>query len=351
MNFPSAIILPFAILAPIFIFIIVATLKVRRRNRQQELEGEVPPSPFEPAPEPPPGIFLRRFTPAQRSYLREQRAIARIGGLYAAWIFFLLFSSGLSPEFIDQYGGDQSLPQRVWFSYLFHFGMAGGLCFMATLLASFVALSNLVSTPEASFIRTRPLTIRFLFWARAGSALGTLLAALITASACSFLLLLALHGPVWKHLLDNPNPVSVALGASAQHSDTRIVFLSKQGHIQAMHLVASLRTSPLRLLLSAITTMLLTFSFVSVVITLPIRSQRIKLLMGIFIWCFWIVYEAFGVVGGFISPRLASPGLARILFSYSNPGPPPPYAFALVPLLLATVFLCLAQFQTSRLEP
>jgi len=362
MSFPSQLILVFAIFAPIFIFIIVSNLKVRRKNRQQELEGDVPPPPFEPASEPPPGIFLRRFNQAQRVYLRAQRATARFGGLYAAWIFFVLLSCGLLPQSVDRYGIDQSLPQRVWFSYLSDFATVGGVCGIIALVTSFIALSNLVSTSSASFIRTRPLTLRFLFWARVGPALASLLAALIIAAACSLLLLLALYGPVWKHLFENSNSVPVALAppvqhiahsnfasvilsTSVQHAGTKMVFLGSHGHIQAMHLVASLQTSPLRLFLSAITTTLLIFSIVAVLITLPGHFQRIKLITVMFVWCLVLFFEASVMIGGLTSPRLA-----RTLFLYASPGSPPPYAFALIPLLLSIAFLCLAQFQATRLE-
>lgn len=366
MSFPAPLIpilIPvFAYLAPIVILIIIGRIKVRRKNRQQELEGDVPTPSFETASEPQPGIFLRRFNPAQRVYLREQRAIVRFGGLYAAWIFIVLLGSGLLPQSVDRYGIDQSLPQRVWFSYLSHLAAAVGAVGIIALFASVIALSNLVLASAASFIRTRPLTLRFLFWARVGPALATLLAALLTAAACSFLLLLALHGPVWKHLFENfnivsvsaptpahhtanANSVTVTLVPSSLHAGTKMVFLGNHGHIQAMHLIASLQTSPPRLLLSAITTTFLAFSFFSVAITLPVRLQHIKLFIGVFVWCFVLLDVAFVMVGGFISPRLA-----RILFLYVSPGPPPPYAFALIPLLLSIAFLCLAQFQATRLE-
>jgi hypothetical protein len=334
MSFPAQLIFLFAIFAPVFILILIGRLKVRRKNRQQELEGDVPTPPFEPVSESQPGIFLRRFTPAQRVYLREQRATARFGGPYAAWIFFALLCSGLLPQFVDRYGIDQSLPQRVWFSYLSQFAMGCGACGFIALFAALIALSNLVSISAASYIRTRPLTLRFLFWARVGPALATLLAAFLTAAACSFLLLVALHGPVWKHLFPD------------SHSGARAVFYGEHAQIEAMHLAVSVQTSPLRLLFSAITSTLLTFSFVAVLMTLPLRNQRSRP-FGVFSWCFalLLLYEGFIMAGGSISPHVA-----RILFLYSNPGPPPPYVFALIPLLLSIAFLCLAQFQAARLE-
>jgi hypothetical protein len=191
-------------IAPLPILIVVGRIRLLLRKRRESSEEPVVPKPFAPKPEPTPGWLLRRFTLPERTYLRQQATTAKAGFYIVAWCIFALAVSGLLP------GGDQNLQdwppgsaQAIWFSYL-----SGTLMLvpLGVVLAMGTALTSgfgIASTGPVAMNRTRPLSFWLLFWGRVGTALATMLAGYATGIALSLLVLLALHGPVWRHILES----------------------------------------------------------------------------------------------------------------------------------------------------
>ena len=189
-------------IAPLAVLIIVARIQVYRRRAAAKIAKELaaskraagepenlPESRFEAKAEPTPGFMLRRFTHPQRVYLREQFAPARFGFFFCAYVLTVVISLGLLPQQVRQVG-ISNLSAQVWLSFMSQLNMA---YFVALLLAIFTAIlviTNLQTPTVAIFIRTRPLSHSFLFWARTATALAALIASILTAILASTTLLL-----------------------------------------------------------------------------------------------------------------------------------------------------------------
>jgi hypothetical protein len=331
---------PFAIMAvegaaPIVLFIIYMRVKLVRKRRKEaadELAGIDPHPPFSPQPEPPLNFLYRRFSSPQRAYLHQQMRLAKGTFPIYAWAFIIFFTSGLLPGFVNSHGVDQPLPQRVWYCFLAHASMVGNIYGIMVVLAAFVATSGLTLGPQAVLFRTRPFSTHFLFYARMAAANLTVLASLLTGMTVSILLLLIFYGPVWLHLFDTVSTISPE---------------------QALHLREVLQTSPPRLFLSLMTTAVLLFSLASAFFSMPLRILRrraggaVALPLAV-VWLFLMLnllnsYHVL-VLGGGLDPSFGA------LFIYFQLGPPPPYAFALIPVAVSTGLLILAQRLTSRIE-
>jgi hypothetical protein len=322
-------------IAPLVILIVYVRIKnLANRSKLAALQSQPisAPAPFEPKPEPTPNLFMRRFTTPQRAYLRQQIATGKAFYYVAAWAFIVFFTSGLLPQYVNRYGTGQPLAQRVWYSFLLHTSTVGIVFGVMMLMAALLAVGGVVDGSQAIFNRTRPLTLSFLFLARVLPAIATILASLVTGMAVSFLLLLIFYGPVWLHLLD-----ASSLSAS----------LTRE---QASHLVQILQTSVLRTFLSLITTALLIFSVAVALISQPFPFLRNRANRLVLIPLMTIA----GILGSEAVHFLGSPFFSRwsrILFMYTTLGPPPPYVYALVPILASASFLVLAAFCISRVEP
>jgi hypothetical protein len=267
----------------------------------------IPPVPFDPEPVARPGIFLHHLNSPQRAYLRQQRRWIA-GYIFCSWLSLVVFIIGLS-------GGREEL-NSYW-----------NLGWCALLAFSFADTSVEQKALELRFIRTRPLTLRFLFWSRTGVALTSLLTAIATAVLGLFLMLRMSYGSVWSQgpgVIDAPD-------------------IAKQAH-----LVSTLQTSPLRSFLPLLTTTTLAFSLVVAVYSLYwrfITNSTSKftffvrwLFWASFVWLFWL------------NPGTYSIRFKRILFQYNNAGPPASYAYALILIMIATALLRLAQFFNERRE-
>lgn len=318
-------------IAPLLILIVYVRIKNIRSRRKAVDADPVQTRPYEPKPEPAPGFFLSHFSTPQRAYLRQQIALGKGCYYIVAWIFIVALTSGLLPPFVNAYGLQQPLAQRVWYSYLEHISIGEALLGIVILMAVIIAVSGLATGAQAIFNCTRPLTHRFIFWARILPAIATVIVSLATAIAVSVALLLIFYGPVWLHLLDTLEPSTV---------------LSRE---QEMHLIQSLQTSAPRLFLSLTTTMLLIFSAAVLFFILgswfPKKSSGKTLAIPA------------GVVGGIVAVQLihalkgTSDSLSfRMFFWYSGHGSPPPYAYALVPVLASAALLFIAQLLIRRVE-
>lgn len=307
--------------------------KNRLALNSSKLANEPTLGPFDPKPEAPPGILLRRFNFPQRIYLRSQRRIWLLGYVLCSWVLFVMFCENLPPQIADSHGLPLTLAQSVWYAYLrVGFGFDLIICgFAATLFAAGAIQRK--SSMELKSLRTRPLTLRFLFWSRTGLALTSLLAAIGTAALGFFLLLLTFYGPVWNHL---QNAISFQ-GITEQH---------------AHYVISTLQTSPLRLVLSLLTTSLLIFSIVVAIRSLPwsftpCSNSTLGTVLVFLYWMAGFILLVFLVLWGNESLQLA-----RVLFLYNhkNVEPAPPYAYALLPTVIAAALLRLAQLFSARKE-
>jgi hypothetical protein len=343
--------------APVVAFFAYAIVKAQRKKRAQDQATE-PEPPFDSAPEPPPGAWLGHFDAAERTFLRRQFPTVRTCFLVNAWFFAVMLSSGLLPQYVDLAANGQSLAQRVWYSYLQHFSSGSFVCSIVALVSALIAISPLLIPAQASFQRTRPLPRAFQHWSRVLPILGALVASFLAAAACSILLLLALHGPVWKHLLDgSPGAAAISQYADAakrtspfpvQVPDWELHLLSpdQQGSMQARRILASLETSPWLMLLSVASSMMLVFSVATALFCPMLHSPKLKAAGAILFWGLFLLNGMFFFIGDVISPRVN-----RLFFLYARPGPPPPLVFALVPLTASVAFLLLGEFLSSRIEP
>jgi len=307
--------------------------KGRLALKNRKLADESPVTPFDPKPEPAPGIVLRRFNLPQRSYLRRQGRWANLGYVVGSWVLFVMFCENLPPQMADSSGLALTLPQRVWYAYL-RVGFVFDLCICGVAAALFaVSAIQRRSSIDLKSLRMRPLTLRFLFWSRTGLLLAALLAAIATAALGFFLLMLIFYGPVWNHV-----PGAVAgQGITEQ---------------QAHYVISTLQTSPMRLVLSLLTTSTLIFSLVAVIRSLPWsftpRSQ--STLATTLLVLYWTIGSMLLVL--FPIWGTESLQVARVLFLYNDKdvGPAPSYAYALIPIAIAAALLRLAQFIDGRRE-
>jgi len=319
------------VVAPVVILIVYGRIKIARAKRKGTDGDPLVVPDFEPKPEAVPGFFLSYFSVPQRAYLRQQIALGRAFYYIVAYLFVVVFTSGLLPSSVDRYGPEQPLAQRVWYSYLEHITLGELALDAMMVMAAMIAVYALTTGAQAVFNRTRPLTHRFLFWARILSAIATILASLATALAVSFVLLLLFYGPVWLHLLDTLAPGTVL------------------SHRQEMHLIQSLQTSVPRLFLSLATMALLIFSAGVLLLILGSWFPNKRTGRGMAV--------IFGLAGGiaFVHFVHVVRGplallLSRVFFLYMDLGPPPRYGYVLVPVLASTVLLFIAQRLIRRVE-
>jgi hypothetical protein len=343
MNFPGFLFIPIATLGPFVLLVIYQRIRLvykRRANRALEESGRELPVLFEPKDEPAPGFFLRRFTFPQRTYLREQRSAARMYYIICAWVMFVFLSSSLLPREIERFDAEFSHSQRVWFSYLRGLGLMIIMVAFFSLMTSIITTSYLQEPRLGTYIRTRPLTRKFLFWARIGSALATLLAAILSGALGSLLLMLIVYGPVWTSLADSTWRGTVAFGNSQQTH-----------HLY--HVIQLVLTSMPRLMLSLLTTAALIFSFFAVLNTLSKSTVRNAYLLAFSLAIYFGVIEAQRLTSSLAAHRALGLSIAHckeVLFLYFSLGPPPPWFYAFIPIFLSAVFLWLAQIFFARKE-
>jgi hypothetical protein len=335
--FPIALLGPFVLLV---LYLRIRLVYKRRASRVLEESGRELPVLFEPKDEPSPGFFLRHFTLPQRTYIREQYSTARVGYTICAWVIFVFLSSDLLPQQVERFDAEFSHPQRVWFSYLHGLGPSIlGVAFFS-LLASTVAISYLQAPQQGIYIRTRPLTRKFLFWARTGAALATLLAAILSAILGSFLLLFIVDGPVWTSLADRTWRGPAAFGNSQQTH-----------HLY--HVILLVLTSMPRMTISLLTTAALIFSFFAVLNSLSKSAVRNSYFLAFPLVLYFGVIETQSLASSLAAHRtlgLVIAHLKEVLFLYFSLGPPPPWFYALVPIFLSVALLWFAQIFSARKE-
>ena len=312
----SVVIIVLVLFAPLVPLLFYGRWKAKRKAAALQRDGE---KPFAPKPTSAPGRFLSHFAEPERAYLGQQFHLARSCYFVGAWIYLVGLSGSLLPQSVSLYSSQLSLAQRVWYSYL-NLTTAGmfpvGISFVAAAIAGLIWRNP----AQGGFYRTRPLSRPLLFWGRIGAGVSALLACIVTGIAVSFLLLRLFYGPVWRHLFDQVNP-----GMTPE---------------QARHLFLVSRTSAPRLFLSLATTTMLTFAFFVALLTEPLRPGDKHPIGKALLW----------VAGGLIVAIILAPNLARELFLYGRPGPPPPWIFAAIPIALSAALLFLAEKFMEHLE-
>lgn len=340
MSLSPFLFLPAALLGPFVLLVIYLRIRLvfkRRTSRAAEEPGRKLPVLFEPKEEAAPGFFLRRFTLPQRTYIREQYAIARVGYTICAWVMFVLLSSSLLPNQIERFDAAFSQPQRVWFSYLHGLGPMIIMVALFSFLAATVAMTYLQERRQGSYVHTWPLSRKFLFWARTGSALATLLASILSATLGSLLLLLIVYGPVWTAALAD----RTWRGPAA--------FRDSQATHHFYNVILLVSTSMPRLMLSLLTTATLIFSLFAALDTLSKPAVR-KYLFALPLASLIASQYLMGMRTASQTLVLLMKRFKEVLFLYFSLGPPPPWFYALVPIFLSAVLLWLAQIFFARKE-
>lgn len=143
-------------IAPLVILIAYGRIKIARARRKAAVEDIAPVTEFEPKPEPTPGFVLRSFSVPQRAYLRQQIALGKAFYYISAYVFLIIFTSGLLPPFVNSYGLGQPLAQRVWYSYLEHISVGEIALGITMLMAAAIASAGLTTgQPPSSTVRGR----------------------------------------------------------------------------------------------------------------------------------------------------------------------------------------------------
>jgi hypothetical protein len=259
----------FVFLTFLQVVVLVVLARSEHGTMKELADYEQPTVSLDPKPEAPPGFFLRHFNSPQRAYLRQQRGwIAAY--IFCSWLLLVFFRRG-------ELNSDWNL---------------GWCAFVAFIFAQTSVEPQVL---ELRFIRTRPLTLCFLFWSRTGAALTSLLAAIATA---------------------------------------------------VLELFLKLRPSPLPPFLPLLTTTTLVFSLGVAIDNLYWRliSNSTSKFASLFRSLLWFPFF-YLLIHGISSIRFAS-----ILFRYNNAGSPASYAYALVLLAITAALLKLAQFVNERRE-
>jgi hypothetical protein len=315
--------------APLLLWVFYYSWRVRRETARAEMEAR----PFTPPPDPAPSNWLRRLPAAERAYLQYLMRSARGGYLFSSWLIFSIVGLPLANIGSAHHTTWNNASAFLWFRYLLGAtGMIGTTCGMLGLGFAIAAVYPMRRSPTAQFFRTRPIGMSFYFWSRVLYAAGILLSAIVTAAAASFALLYLLHGSIWRHL-----PATFPGTITGQGDDRSEWYLSL------------LATSALRVFLSLCTTATLAFSGFVAMFTLPAERLSGRGSSDNTASLFFIP----GMIGVLAFSALVTLNIVPIprqLFVYAHLGPPPPYEFALYPLLLSAGLLLLARFFVTRLE-
>jgi hypothetical protein len=334
-----------ALFSPVYLFVFIRRLQLRRTLRMQELQEGREAVSFTPEHSSTSSRLLQRFTLPERAYLNAQRNLLLWMYGYIAYASLVILASSMIPGNVDRYGLQQSLPERVWYSYLSAYGSANVFLWLISFLAAIVAIFAFTASGPA-FLRTRPVPLGILFWGRVGGVYVALLAGIATGALSSLLILLVVHGPVWKHLFDAarivaPNTQHLPASVHVNGLPGTIYLTSPQSH----HLMLSLQSSALRLGLALIAGCSLVFSFVVAAFALPSRFFGTAALRTIFV----LVAILIAQIATILSPHLAH--VTRSWFLSPQLGHPPPYSSLILPIALSLLLLVLAQQAAKRHEP
>lgn len=200
---PMPIAIVGAVCSPLVPLIVYGRIKRKRQLAAQQLAAGEPGDDYpslSAAPEPAMGALFQRFSVPERTWLREQWTLARFGFIASAWIFLLLLIIPLFPQYVRASYPRYPFPVALYVKYQTGFLLA---TLFATMIALFATIMTVVSWqggPAGIFWRTRPLSLRFLFWSRSMMALAALEAGLLTAFFLNFVYGWLIYRHLWAHL-------------------------------------------------------------------------------------------------------------------------------------------------------
>jgi hypothetical protein len=308
------------------IILLVIYIRTTLRKQQLALESNQPLAPAKREQEP--NAFMLRFTPAERVYLRTQMRSLPIILTLVIWLLTFQMTIGIFTNFphADLWTDDSVMR---WYTFV---QILGGTPPFATFLALGTAMTTILplrSAGPAIFYRTRPLSIRFLFWSRVIPALTIVITGFVIATALSLGIFILLHGRPWEHL-----PAIIPRHLGADDSDIVDTY-------------AALRISSLpRMLLSTLlwTCVLCTAGILALSLPFnargPIPKRPLFIMLGLF-----MVIPMVRLLSDFDVAHTP-----RWLFLYSSPGPPPPWHLATFPMAVALILLIIASRLIRRVE-
>jgi hypothetical protein len=310
-------------------FIVVAVIvSIHARRKAAKLESNGIEAAFAPIDLPSAGFLLRRFSTPERAFLLQRTTVLLTFSGAVTYAFLVLMCAGLLPWSIAHFGLPGGGPLSIWHSYLFMITTNTAAYGIFSIMYGFIASAEISMPATANFPRTRPIPRSLIFWGRIAPTLIMMLAAFALAVGLSLFVLAVCHGPIYNHLSDPACQPRIPLD-----------------HDAIEDLALTLQTSAPRLFLSIATTLMLNFSVIVAAFVLPFRQGRNRAISAVVLVGFIIMSQSFLSIF-----HEAAPSLARFFFLYSRLGPPPPYAYATVPVTLSVVLLLLASFFSNRLE-
>ena len=312
------------IMAPLPVLIIMGRIRIRRWRRLAA-EEPTPSRPFEPQAEVATSALLQSFSPIERVYLRQQFPTARIGFYIVTWLVFSIMAASLVPDNVHRYRVAQSTSMAVWYSFLHASILLAPLSTVIGIFTALVAITGMTgNAAQTGFYRTRPITYQLLFWGRVLPAVSVMLLGYVAGIATALAALVALYGPVWRHL-----------------DVSGLAMLLK---LWQVHELVWMLRSPFPMFVSIAASMLLVFSIAMAVILQPFQHRSlpkpIVLSLGI------IAFEAYSIAG----EHYLFSNLSRLGLTASGSGAPAPLPMYLLPLALSGLLLWIAQIAASRKE-
>jgi|GEM_PF-4346383 len=348
------------LIGPIPLLILYAVFRARiKRRKQAATDTQLPAptaKPYEPEAHSHPSIFMSRFPLTTQLYLRQQWTVASFGFIASLWIFTNVLCGSLIPPFADK------LPthdQRVWLSFVTGASVwSSGLPAAIALFAGIITATGIVGS-AATYNRTRPISMRVIYWGRVLPAFATLLLAAAVSIGIAFTALRIAYGPVWN---------SVSASTTTTGTRTQVVIhMEIPAHSQDHPLLSRgqppipngspqmavirrllwLTQNPApRIFASALTTMSLVFSIFILIFCQPFGAYK-NIARGLMLGIapFFIIAAAFLL--NFAKRSSAGTSsfrhLSQFLF-YSPPFQgPPPWRFLPVPIVLSIALLFLSE--------
>ena len=315
----------------IFLFPLVAAgvwkiVSIQRTAAKAERDA----LPFIPAPQPGPAS-LGGLPPARRVFLMQHLKVA--GYLYAmmAWTIALILTLPLFT--LGSGNSTKWFNHSAYFWYSFITGATHSTQFLSimVLFSAIAVIMPMRFGPEARFYRTRPIPISFVFWTKVLSVLTAMIAGAATGIALAFAILVALEGPIWHNL-----PVIIPRILGPDDADVAQLYASL------------LVTSAPSIFLSIITTIALFFSAVLFLGTAPVLRVRSNAALPLLMVPAAFVPFAIDIISNHSNG--GTPHFFRTLYIYLSLGPPPPLAYALIPIALAAICITCARLFTNHQE-
>ena len=339
-------------LGPASLWIFWASKRARRKLAEQDVAV---PKEFAPADQAAPGMLLRRFDPVQQILLRGQMRGARVGFCVLSWVLFVLFTSSLLPSSVaaTHLAGDWpgSRTVAVWYSFLNTVSLVGSTFLGAVgLISGLFATSGLALSAAARRTKTKPVSRQSLYWTRIVPALLTLLAAYAAALGVSLLVMLACYGTGFLHLgeaqrIASASVVQVSPSPGLNHGVA--LSLDHQADLREVirRSVRLAQTSPFQLFLSIALKFLVGFSLAVAAALQPLQFLRTKAFATGVLWGLILLMQV-----GVFSPVFLPLRISKVLFLYGSLGPPPPWGYAAIPILVIALLLYLGSVFNERLE-